>query len=56
MKTFIFRKSGDIFSFRYFSRNGEATHGEDVERSKLSRHIDALHDIGYVMRIDGALR
>lgn len=55
MKTFEFRKNGDIFTFRYYSRNGQFSSSEDVAKADVSRHLDALHDIGYVMRIDAAL-
>jgi hypothetical protein len=55
LKTFDFHKCGKVFAFRYYSSNGLFSSSEEVEQAKLSRHLDALHAIGYVMKLDAAL-
>ncbi len=55
MKTFDFRKRGKVFTFRYYSHNGLLSSCEEVERAKMNRHLDALHAIGYTLKLDAAL-
>lgn len=51
MKTYTFHKDGDVFTFRYYSYGGEFYACETVAKQNLSRHLDAVHATGYVLRI-----